>query len=277
MPIKYFFVVVSGGVILVGSLLSIKNIRTPFFNFQSSAQTEPAFVEFKKLNLQEKQEKIKVPHSSFSKREIFFWNKEKNVLQEAIIPFRFSQNTQISSEFDLNKNSTPEIYTIKNGQLRILENNQPIWQSPQNWWVDSFFIADSDNDGNPNLNIGLWKSGSFGTTKPFWIKNDDSGVKNHFFVFNILSKGVEPVWQSSNLEHPNCEFVFADLDNDNAQELIVLEGEYNKNFECIGKYIAVWKWNEWGFFNEWRSKEGSFQNLRIKKEGQKNYLEVEYN
>ncbi|HBB02441.1 MAG: SH3 type 3 domain-containing protein, poly-gamma-glutamate synthesis protein (capsule biosynthesis protein) [Candidatus Peregrinibacteria bacterium GW2011_GWF2_38_29] len=157
--------------------------------------------------------------------------------------------------------------------------------------VDSEMIVDSNGDGKDELNMSVWRKGDFGSSKPFWVKENDQSIKNHFFVFGLdenfgpssvapLKTSVRPLWQSSNLSRPNCEFTFADLDGDKKQELIVVEGEYGEEtlvtadvsssyaaLVCIGDHIAVWRWDEWGFKNLWRSEEGSFKNLKVYNEG----------
>jgi hypothetical protein len=76
---------------------------------------------------------------------------------------------------------------------------------------------------------------------------------------------VRYVWCSSNLSQPNCEFKFADVDHDLRNELIVIEGDYARASENHGVYTAVWRWNGWGFSNEWRSERGNYKNLMIEK------------
>jgi len=113
--------------------------------------------------------------------------------------------------------------------------------------------------------MSLWKSGDFGTSKPFWIKENDMSVKNHFFVYDLVNGKIKPVWGSSNLTAPNCEFKIADVNGDGENELIALEGDYADKPLCKGNYVAVWKWNGWGFSNEWRSKKGNFSNLELER------------
>ena len=86
---------------------------------------------------------------------------------------------------------------------------------------------------------------------------------------------MKPIWQSSNLEAPNCEFAIADIDRDGANDLVVNEGNYSQKPECNGNYIAVWKWNGWGFSNEWRSKEGNYSNITIEKTDKGNYISAD--
>ena len=176
---------------------------------------------------------------------------------------------------NLDNDSIPENYVLENGRLAITENSKIIWQSPSDWWIDDFVLADSNNDGIVDINLSLWKSGNFGTSKPFWVKENDMSVKNHFFVLDFVGGEIKQVWGSSNLGEPNCEFQIADIDNDGKNDLIVIEGDYSQKPKCNGSYVAVWKWNDWGFSNEWRSDKGDFSNLEIEQINEKSYIVVD--
>ena len=178
-------------------------------------------------------------------------------------------------QVDLDNNSTPENYVLKSGELTIMKNSKIIWQSPNDWWIDNFVIADSNNDGVLDINLSLWKSGNFGTSKPFWVKENDLSVKNHFFVLDFVGDEMKQVWGSSNLVEPNCEFQIVNIDNDGKNDLIVIEGDYSQKPKCGGNYVAVWRWNDWGFSNEWRSDKGNYANLEIEKIDEKSYIVVD--
>ncbi|MBU0648941.1 CapA family protein [Patescibacteria group bacterium] len=168
-------------------------------------------------------------------------------------------------KLDSDKDGVAEEYLLKNGRFRVKESYKIIWQSPQDWWVDDFALADSTGDGKVDINLSVWKSGSFGASKPFWIEEDDPSVKNHLFVYDYINNEVVPIWQSSNLDQPNCEFDFQDIDNDGNEELVVIEGEYAEDFICEGKHVAVWQWNGWGFSLVWRSPAGDYADLQLEK------------
>lgn len=176
---------------------------------------------------------------------------------------------------DLNNNNIVETYVLENGRLTITEDSKLIWQSDGDWWIDNYVLADSNNDGILDINVSLWKSGSFGSSKPFWISKDDKSIKNHFFIYDLVDESVRLVWGSSNLKAPNCEFKIADIDNDGKKDLIVIEGNYLQMPKCKGQYIAFWKWNNWGFSNHWRSEKGNFSNLKIEQNGSKTYITVD--
>ena len=184
-----------------------------------------------------------------------------------------SGNTVRQEQMDLDNNSIPENYVLENGRLTITENSKMSWRSPSDWWIDDFVLADSNNDGITDINLSLWKSGNFGSSKPFWRKENDMSIKNHFFVLGFAGGSINQIWSSSNLGEPNCEFQIADVDNDGKNDLIVIEGDYLQEPKCNGNHVAVWKWNGWGFSNNWRSEKGDFSNLEIEEiDGKKHIL-----
>ncbi|HHV57094.1 MAG TPA: hypothetical protein GXX50_04935 [Firmicutes bacterium] len=145
---------------------------------------------------------------------------------------------------DLDEDGRQEVYRLQNGRLIVEEEAQPLWQSPPEWWVDGFTLADADNDGRTDLNLSVWKAGSFGPHKPFWITEDDNSVKNHLFIFDLVDDAVKPIWQSSNLDRPICEMAFTDLDANGENELVVTEGSYTAPAD---RQLTIWQWNGWGF------------------------------
>jgi len=218
---------------------------------------------------------------SFASQGVYSWDDSSNNFEKgtrAAIYSDISKSGVIISkqeQEDLDNDSFPENYDLENGKLTITENEKMIWQSPSDWWIDDFILADSNNDRVVDINLSLWKSGSFGSSKPFWVKENDMSVKNHFFVLDFSGDAIKQVWGSSNLAEPNCEFKIADVDNDGKNDLVVIEGDYSQNLKCVGNYIAVWKWNDWGFSNEWRSEKGNFANLEIEKIDGKSYIVVD--
>lgn len=168
---------------------------------------------------------------------------------------------------DIDQDGKPETYTLLQGVLSVQEDGLEIWHSSADWWVDQFALADSTGDGQVDLNLSVWRSGNFGSSKPKWVKENDLSVKNHFFVFDLTENQIQAVWQSSNLDRPNCDFRFSDLNQDGVPELIVTEGEYTDDFSCQGTSVAVWQWGIWGFENEWRSEPGQYQGLEAENPG----------
>ena len=210
------------------------------------------------------------------KRGFYYWEGE---MKENSLPTIYLEKNEPSNilkieRADMNKNSILEKYSLEKGKMTIEEDLKVIWRSPDDWWVDDFIIADSNNDGNLNLNISFWRKGSFGSSRPFWIE-DDEKVGNHFFIYDLNENDLNLVWGSSNLSAPNCEFKFADIDGDGKNELIVIEGDYKEGYLCKGKHLAIWSWNGWGFSNNWRSEAGSFFNMEVEKIDNKDRILVD--
>lgn len=145
---------------------------------------------------------------------------------------------------DLNNDGLVEKYFLQDGKLVISVAGVNIWESPDDWWVDSFMLGDANNDSIPDLNISVWKVGCFGPCKPFWVQEEDRSIKNHLFIFKLVGNTVKPVWQSSNLDRPNYELWLSDVNGDGENELVTLEGNYD---DYQDRQIGVWKWNGWGF------------------------------
>lgn len=151
---------------------------------------------------------------------------------------------------DLDNDGQKETYRLKNGTLKVQLDQEQIWASDPAWRVTDFALEDVTNDGKSDLSMSVWKAGNFGVAKPFWVEENDMSVKNHFFVFNLLKGKMEAVWQSSNLDEPNCSFAVKDIDGDGKNELLTVEGDYADAPKCIKRKKGVWKWNGWGFSRE---------------------------
>jgi hypothetical protein len=145
---------------------------------------------------------------------------------------------------DLNKDGVYEEYLLQDGRVTVRIGPETAWQSPDEWWIDYFFTGDATNDGSLELNLLVWKEGSFGPHKPFWVEAEDHKIKNHLFIFKLEGNSLKPVWQSSNLDNPNYWATLADVNNDNANELVVIEGSYT---DPLRRQVTVWQWNGWGF------------------------------
>lgn len=178
------------------------------------------------------------------------WDQENRVFREGKKYTFYARKPMLEyrlvkdRHFDLDRDGACEDYTLRDGKLRVAAASQTIWESPDEWWVSDFFLGDADNDSILELNLLVWKSGSFGPYKPFWITREDMSIKNHLFIFKLAGGAFKPVWQSSNLDRPNYHADLADLNGDGKNELIVTEGDYA---DPGVREAGVWQWNGWGF------------------------------
>ncbi|GAG38356.1 unnamed protein product, partial [marine sediment metagenome] len=152
-----------------------------------------------------------------NQQTVFIWNQESEIFEaktRGVIYHQSDNKTYAikkTETADLNNDSIEEKYSLESGRLIITQNADTLWGSPTDWWIDDFVLADSTGDGLVNINLAVWKSGNFGDSMPFWIDENDLSIRNHFFVFKFEIDEVRPVWQSSNLSAPNCEFTFGDI------------------------------------------------------------------
>lgn len=154
---------------------------------------------------------------------------------------------------DLDGDGITEEYSLVDHCLTVREGEEELWQSPRDWRVDYFVLGDVNNDGMINMVMTLWKKGSFGSVKPFWLTGEDADYKNHLFVYRLKNKTMKQVWCSSDLDRPIVSLTIRDWDGDGLNELVVEEGQYRK---IDGEHYTldtnaqvrttVWRWDEWG-------------------------------
>lgn len=155
---------------------------------------------------------------------------------------------------DLDGDSNVERYLLDGHRLTVYEGDTLLWQSPREWRVDGFALGDVNHDGNVNLVMSLWKQGSFGPVKPFCENGPDRSYKNHLFVYRLTGDALQPVWCSSDLDHPIVSFEIRDVAGDGLNRMVVKEGSYRRiageRYALDGKastHTTVWKWDGWGF------------------------------
>lgn len=155
---------------------------------------------------------------------------------------------------DLDGDGIIEDYSLVDHCLTVRVGEEVLWRSPRDWRVDNVVLGDADNDGKINMVLTLWKKGSFGSVKPFWVTSEDAGYKDHLFVYCLKNKVMKQVWCSSDLDHPIISLTIRDWDGDGLNELVVEEGQYRKmnaeqyTFDTTAQVrTTVWRWDEWGF------------------------------
>lgn len=208
-------------------------------------------------------------------QQTFTWNAERETFDVSLRPVLSLALPSLSlphrfalTKADVDTDGAHEEYLLERGTLTVTEDGSTLWTSPAEWWIDEFAVADADGDGTLDITMAAWKEGDFGGTLPFWHESNDMSIKQHMFVFTLRNGEMQSVWQSSNLDAPNCAFTFADVDADGIEELVVLEGAYgDASALCETTRLAVWSWNEWGFFKDWEAEPAMNTGLHIEHTG----------
>lgn len=77
-----------------------------------------------------------------------------------------------------------------------------LWTGDEDWSVQNMVVKDLDLDGAEEIIFVVWKHGSFGTSKPFWIKENDNRLKQHIFIYSYeleRPSRLRAIWMSSEL------------------------------------------------------------------------------
>ena len=103
---------------------------------------------------------------------------------------------------DLSGDGIPETLTLTRRTLTVSDaSGVSVWQSEPGWRVQDFLIGDIDADGAPELLLLLYKRGSYGTARPFWVERDETSYSQHIFIYrwSAQSGAPRPIWMASAL------------------------------------------------------------------------------
>lgn len=134
---------------------------------------------------------------------------------------------------DLGDDGTEETVLLKNRRVHISRGEESLYSTPLLWRVSDVFTEDLDRDGNTEFIMIVWKHGSYGNHKPFWVERDTPAFSQHIFVFTMREAEVRSVWMSSDIGS-NAER--AEFDEDGHLRLWYTDG-----------YERIWAWEDWGF------------------------------
>ncbi|WP_126513834.1 FG-GAP repeat domain-containing protein [Slackia heliotrinireducens] len=136
-------------------------------------------------------------------------------------------------EADLDGDGAEEVLGLSGRRMQVVETDGSVSQAPQEWKVSDAFAVDVDGDGLLEVVALVWKRGSFGPSRPFWIEKDNQGYSQHVFVLRYADGGFDQVWLSSDIRMDARKAWF---DDDARLHLVTLDGQE-----------SIWTWGEWGF------------------------------
>lgn len=181
------------------------------------------------------------------------------------------------TQADLNGDGIPERLFLANGSAMILSGNRIVWQSPQPWTIIQAGITDLNHDSLPEVTLLLWRP-----FRPWpvdqWLPHggriadfhDSEGQSCQLILIGWRQTGYQEIWAGSALAEPIKAFAAADLNGDNAQELVTLDGMYSDPRPRPGspegslpaRALKVWEWNGFGF-TVVSSIEGTFSKMTL--------------
>ncbi len=147
-----------------------------------------------------------------------------------------------------------ESLELTNGHLSIVSRHEIAWQSPETWNVVQAEFTDLNQDGAIEVTILTWRPFQPWPVDEFLPHggriddfHDGIGISCHLILIGWKVSGYGELWAGSALADPLLAFSAADLNGDEKQELITLEGHYTQHGSSRARVLKVWEWNGFGF------------------------------
>lgn len=94
----------------------------------------------------------------------------------------------------------PAKAVLKNRRVRVLDTKGNIlWESERTVKVQDILAADIDRDGQDELLLLCWKRGRYGTSRPFWVTEDEKNWSQHIFIYEWKETRVGASWMASDI------------------------------------------------------------------------------
>ncbi len=120
-------------------------------------------------------------------------------LRGGLLPDWWRERTQRA---DLTGDGAAETLALRAKALTVTDGaGGTLWETPRGWLAQDFLVGDVDRDGAPELLVLVWKRGSYGPSRPFWVERDDPRYSQHIFIYRWDASGrtLRPLWMASAL------------------------------------------------------------------------------
>ena len=150
------------------------------------------------------------------------------------------------------------VITLKRRKIEVIYDNSVIWTTSQDVKVQNALSYDVDGDGADELVLLCWKIGRFGTSRPFWVEEDEQTWSQHIFVYTYNGDVIKPKWMSSYIGVDVAELSAAEQIGMQADKTAVHEsgvgqqkGERQRlRLTDTDGNMSSWIWDFWGFTKE---------------------------
>ena len=154
------------------------------------------------------------------------------VQRGGLLPDWWRESTQ---SFDLTGDGTPETITLRRRALTVTDDaNNVLWETERGWLAQDVLAGDIDGDGTPELLALVWKRGSYGYARPFWVERDETAFSQHIFIYrwDAAEERFWPLWMASALRPRVQSWALLE---DGVLAIITEAGEDTR-----------WTWQGWG-------------------------------
>lgn len=91
---------------------------------------------------------------------------------------------------------------FRNHTVTVYFEGKSVWRTKRDWSVQDLIIKDIDRDGVEELVMLVWKHGSFGNSRPQWVKHNDIKLEQHIFIYgwdDDKDSKIRALWMSSTI------------------------------------------------------------------------------
>lgn len=137
--------------------------------------------------------------------------------------------------FDLTGDGVPETLTLRRKALTVTDDmDRVLWKTERGWLAQDVLAGDIDGDGTPELLALVWKRGSYGYARPFWVERDETAFSQHIFIYrwDAAEERFRPLWMASALRPRVQSWA---LSEDGVLAIVTEAGEDTR-----------WAWQGWG-------------------------------
>lgn len=132
--------------------------------------------------------------------------------------------------------------TLNDRAVKIVYDNNVIWNSPNEVKVQQAVSHDIDHDQEDELLLLCWKRGRFGESRPFWMDRDEKKWSQHIFIYEYDQEEIRPKWMSSYIGQDVVRMSVCDESKMMAGSRLMLTAPDGK--------VSSWIWDFWGFTKE---------------------------
>ena len=129
--------------------------------------------------------------------------------------------------------------TLRDRAVKVVYDNNVIWNSPNEVKVQQAVSHDIDHDQEDELLLLCWKRGRFGESRPFWMDRDEKKWSQHIFIYEYGQEEIRPKWMSSYIGQDVVRMSVCDESKMMAESRLMLTAPDGK--------VSSWIWDFWGF------------------------------
>ena len=205
-----------------------------------------------------------------SPAQLSFWQFQKENLTRIDNNSLFQSTNRLNNlaSGDLDRDGNQECVQLLQDSAEITDcADEILWKSDPSWQVMEIAVGDLNHDGDSEVTLLVWRPfrpWPIDRFVPFGGRIDSfhnrQGKSCQIILIGWWKDHFDELWAGSALVRPVSHIHVVDMDNDGNEELVSLEGAYDKNE--TGGSLSIWRWQGFGFVLVTKTKE-EFQNIYV--------------